>query len=126
MIKNITKKTILVRKTEMADSIGKKTKGLMFRKTLGRDSGFLMNFKRDGKHEIWMPFMRFPIDIVFIDREKRIVDIRHSVRPMGKNPETWRVYRPKEKCRYVLEVNAGLAKKTGMEIGDVLEFGNRE
>ena len=122
MIKNITKKKTLVEKTEMADSMGKKTRGLMFRKNLGPESGFLMVFRYDGRHSIWMPFMRFGIDIVYIDKEKRIVDIRHSVRPIGKNPMTWRVYKPKEKCRYVLEVASGLVKKSGTETGDVLEF----
>lgn len=122
MIKNLTRKNVLVKKTEKADSVSKQAKGLMFRKSLGRDAGFLMKFERDGKHSIWMPFMRFPIDIIFIGKDKRIVDIRHSVPPMGKNPFTWRVYTPKEKARYILEVNAGLARKTGMRIGDILEF----
>ena len=122
MIENATKKNVLVRKTETADSVGKKTKGLMFRDSLAKDAGFLMNFKRDGKHEIWMPFMRFSIDIIFIDKDKRIVDIRHSALPIGWNPKTWRVYKPKEKARYILEVNAGHSKKTKTEVGDILEF----
>lgn len=122
MIKNITRKTILIRKTETANSVGKKTKGLMFRKELAKDTGFLMVFGYERRHEIWMFGMRFPIDIIFIDKDKRIVDIKHSVRPMGKNPMTWRVYIPKEKCRYVLEVRADLANKTGTEVGDVLSF----
>ncbi|MEE9323419.1 MAG: DUF192 domain-containing protein [Candidatus Aenigmarchaeota archaeon] len=122
MIKNITKEKILVKNLETADSIGKKTNGLMFRKNLARDSGLLMVFGYERKHEIWMLGMRFPIDIVFIDKDKRVVDIKHSVKPIGKNPKTWRVYRPKEPCRYVLEVGSGLVEKTKTEIGDVLEF----
>ncbi len=122
MIKNLTKKKILVREFETANSIGKKTKGLMFRKELAPHSGLLMIFRNERKHEIWMFGMRFPIDIVFIDKRKRIVDIKHSVKPMGKNPKTWRVYRPKEPCKYVLEVNSGLIEKTKTGIGDVLEF----
>jgi uncharacterized membrane protein (UPF0127 family) len=122
MIKNITRKKILVRKIEFADSIGKKTKGLMFRDSLAKDAGLLMTFDLERKHEIWMFGMRFPIDIVFIDSAKRIVDIKHSVRPMGRNPFTWRIYRPKKPCRYVLEVNAGLTRRTGTEMGDTLLF----
>ncbi len=122
MIKNLTKKKTLVKDFEIADSIGKKTKGLMFRNSLSEDSGFLMVFNYDRRHEIWMFGMRFPIDIVFIDKRKRIVDIKHSVRPMGKNPRTWRIYKPRQNCRYVLEVNPGLIKRTKTEIGDILEF----
>ena len=122
MIKNLTKKKILVKDLEIAKSVGKKTKGLMFRKELAKNSGLLMVFGYDRKHEIWMFGMRFPIDIVFIDKEKRIVEINHSVKPMGKNPKTWRVYRPSKSCRYVLEVNSGIMKKTKTETGDVLDF----
>ena len=122
MIKNATRKSVLVRKLELADTVGRQTLGLMFRKELGSNSGFLMKFSRNGKHSIWMPFMRFSIDIIFIGKDKRVVDINHSAKPIGLNPKTWRVYMPKKKCMYVLEVNAGLMKKTGSEIGDVLEF----
>ena len=122
MIKNLTKDKILVKNLETADSIGKKTKGLMFRNSLSEDSGLLMVFGYERRHEIWMFGMRFPIDIVFIDHEKRIVDIKHSVKPMGKNPKTWKIYRPKQNCRYVLEVNSGLMERTKTEIGDVLDF----
>ena len=94
MIKNITKEKILVKNLETADSIGKKTKGLMFRKNLARDSGLIMVFRHERKHEIWMLGMRFPIDIVFIDKDKRVVDIKHSVKPIGKNPKTWAAPRP--------------------------------
>ena len=123
MIKNLTKKKILVKDLEIASSVSKKTRGLMLRKALASDSGILMLFEYDRKHEIWMFAMRFPIDIVFIDKNKRIVDIKHSVKPMGKNPKTWRIYRPREACRYVLEVNSGHVERTGTEIGDTLEFG---
>jgi len=122
MIKNVTKKKILVKNLETATSSWKKTKGLMFRKALESETGLLMVFKNERKHEIWMLGMRFPIDIVFIDKDKRIVDIRHSVKPLGKNPRTWRIYRPSKPCRYVLEVNSGLVKRTGTGIGDFLEF----
>jgi uncharacterized membrane protein (UPF0127 family) len=122
MIKNLTKKKILVKNLERAHSFGKRTKGLMFRKELARDTGLLMAFGYERKHEIWMFGMRFPIDIVFIDRDKRIVDIKHSVKPMGKNPGMWRIHRPSKPCRYVLEVSAGLVNKTGTEIGDMLDF----
>ncbi len=125
MITNATRKRTLVKRAELADSVGKQTKGLMFRKSLDRDSGLLMAFARERKHEIWMMGMRFPIDIIFIGRDKRIVDIKHSVRPMSANPLTWRIYWPKKPCAYVLETAAGVAKDTGTRIGDMLEFCTR-
>ncbi len=120
--KNVTKNKILVKDLERADSALKKTKGLMFRKDMTKEKGLLMVFERERKHEIWMLGMRFPIDIVFISRDKRIVDIKHSVKPLGKNPKTWKIYRPSKPCKYVLEINSGMIKKTKTEIGDMLEF----
>ena len=122
IIKNATKKRVIVSTFEVAESMGSKTKGLMFRGSLEKGHGLLMPFEQERKHEIWMLGMRFPIDIIFIDADKRIVDIKHSAKPMGKNPMTWRIYRPAKTCRYVLEISAGLAKETQTETGDVLEF----
>jgi len=122
MIKNLTRKSVLVKNVETASSPWKKTRGLMFRRELASDSGLFMVFERERKHEIWMFGMRFPIDIIFINSDRMVVDIRHSVKPIGGDPKTWRIYKPKQKCKYVLEVNAGLASKTGTEIGDTLSF----
>jgi len=122
MIKNLTKNTILAKRVEVADSLGKRMRGLMFRDSLGRNSALLMVFEGEGKYGIWMFGMQFAIDIVFIDMEKRIVDIEHSARPIGLNPKTWKIYRPKKPCAYVLELPAGTAERTGTEIGDVLDF----
>ena len=122
MIKNATKNKIICTNIEIADSLGKQTKGLMFRESFDPESGFFMIFDSERKHGIWMFGMRFPIDIIFIDSGKRIVDIKHSVRPMNKNPRTWKVYKPKKPCTYVLEINSNVIEKTGTEIGDILEF----
>ncbi|MDP6459857.1 MAG: DUF192 domain-containing protein [Candidatus Hydrothermarchaeota archaeon] len=54
----------------------------------------------------------FPIDLVFIARDKRAVAL--------KNIEPWRVYSPSKECQWVLEVNKGMAKS--VEIGDVIDF----
>lgn len=121
-IRNLTKKKVLVSDAELAGSVWKKTKGLMFRPSLANGAGLLMPFGRVRRHEIWMLFMRFPIDIIFIGSDKRIVDIAHSVRPIGRSPSTWRIYVPRKACRYVLETKAGLAKRTGTKTGDKLEF----
>ena len=122
MIKNLTKNEILARHFEIADSPWKRMKGLMFRDSFGRNSGLLMVFGSERKHGIWMFGMRFAIDIVFADREKRVVGVEHSAKPLGINPDTWRIYKPKKPCAYVLELPAGTIKRTGTEIGDMLDF----
>lgn len=91
---------------EYADSYWKKIKGLMFRKSLPKGHGMLFTFGYEGKHGIWMMFMRFSIDIYFLDKEYRVVDCVKNVKPF--NPfkiSTWRVYTPKKLAKYVLEIN---------------------
>jgi uncharacterized membrane protein (UPF0127 family) len=57
-------------------------------------------------------FMRFAIDVVFLDRERRIVGISHTLRP-------WRVAGAR-RAHAALELPAGTAERHGLAIGDVL------
>lgn len=116
MIKNRTRKTILCRRTELAKSIWKKSLGLMFRKELKKDQGMLFFFSYSARHSFWTPFLRFPIDIIYIDSSRRVVDIKNSVKP-------WRTCLPSAGAKYVLELRAGTARKAKTSIGDLLEFG---
>ncbi|MBU2519617.1 MAG: DUF192 domain-containing protein [Nanoarchaeota archaeon] len=90
---------------EHADSLWEQTKGLMFRKSLPKGHGMLFTFGYEGKHGIWMMFMRFPIDIYFLDKNYKVVDYVRKAKPF--NPfklSTWRIYSPKKPAKYVLEV----------------------
>ncbi|MDY6789384.1 MAG: DUF192 domain-containing protein [Candidatus Nanohaloarchaea archaeon] len=88
-----------------------------------KDSGrALLDFSKEGNHGIWMPLMRFNLDLAFINAYGNIVDIQRDVPPIGLNPNTWKVYRPEEKCRYVLEVESGLIDQKEFEEGDMLKF----
>ena len=104
---------------EVADTLPKQIKGLMFRKSLAEKSGMLFLFDTDGYHGIWMMNTSFPIDIIWIDSEHKIVDIVKNAQPCGLICKT---YQPKEKARYVLEVNAGFTDKYSIKIGDSVEF----
>lgn len=121
MIKN-EKGKVLARKVELADSIWKKTKGLMFRGSLPKGSGLLMDFGSEQRPGIWMFCMRFPIDLVYIDSSNRVVDIKEDFRPMTLNPLTWKVHYPKKPARYVLELPAGAARLTGTKLNSKLMF----
>jgi len=111
---------ILFWNVEVAKSVGQRIKGLSGRNKLGSD-GLLFVFPREAKHSIWMPNMKFPIDIVFINRNKRIISIKQSARPISINPVTWRIFRSNEKAKYVLEIPAGSAGGK-LKVGDALDF----
>ena len=98
---------------EVANSIWKKIKGLMFKQS----GNMLMDFGKDSRPGIWMFGMKFPIDIVYVNSEMKVVDVKNA-KPMSFNPLTWRVYYPKEKSRYVLEVEY----ESGVKRGDILSI----
>lgn len=85
-------------------------RGLLGRRDLHADEGLLL--KPAGS--IHTHFMRFPIDVVFLDREGRVLDLRSAVVP-------WRMAR-KRGAKAVLELRAGEARRRGVEVGDVLKL----
>lgn len=117
IVKNITKKSE-INNVKIADSFISKTRGLMFKKK-GR---LLLKFWFQDYHKIWMPFMKFSIDLVFIDKNKKIVGIIENTRPISFNPKTWKIYGPNKKCKYILEVESGLVKSRKFSINDKLLF----
>jgi uncharacterized membrane protein (UPF0127 family) len=124
-IRNTTRRTVIAERVEVARSFWKKTLGLMFRGSIGDSDGFLLEFGREGPYGIWMFGMRFPIDLVFIDSRKRVVDVFESIMPVGMNPATWRVYSPSRPVKWVLELKAGRANETRTKKGDRISFSER-
>lgn len=116
------RKLVLCENAEIAESWRKKSKGLMFREKISGKEGLLMCFDKEGKHGVWMLFMKFPIDLVFIDSKSRVADLVENFRPMSWDPKTWVVKKPRNPAKYVLELKSGTIKKTGIKIGHVLEI----
>ena len=94
----------------VADRPLPRMRGLLGRRDLHADEGLLL--KPAGS--IHTHFMRFPIDVVFLDRDGRVLDLRSAVVP-------WRTAR-KRGAKAVLELRAGEARRRGVEIGDVLKL----
>ncbi|MBI4894223.1 MAG: DUF192 domain-containing protein [Candidatus Aenigmarchaeota archaeon] len=106
---------------ELADTEAKQIRGLMFRDSLAKDGGMLFDFKRDGRHGIWMMNMSMPIDIVWLDGDKRVVSVEENAPPCGALL-ICKSYSPESNDRYVLEVAAGYAKKHGIRKGTKASF----
>ncbi len=115
IVKNKTKQ-IEIKDVILCNNEFSKIKGLMFKKK-GRA---LLSFDFEKIYGIWMLFMRFSIDLAFIDKEKKIVDLKRNVPPINFNPKTWKTYYPKKKCQFILETEKGVLEK--FEINDQLDF----
>jgi uncharacterized membrane protein (UPF0127 family) len=96
---------------EVAESALARMRGLMGRASLEPGHGMLIN----GTASIQMLFMRFPIDVVFLDRNKAIVGISHGVKP-------WRGIAGARGAGAALELPAGTARAHDLRVGDVLSI----
>ena len=94
--------------------------GLMFRPSLPHDRGMLFIFERPDFHGIWMKNCRFPIDIVWLDEERKVVHVAESVPPCKAEPCP--VYNPLRRAAYVVEMNAGQARREKAALGSTFSF----
>jgi uncharacterized membrane protein (UPF0127 family) len=99
------------------------TRGMMFRESLAADRGMLFIYSREQKTPFWMYQVRLPLDIIWLDRERHIVEIVANAAPCSsKKSSECPLYGGKEDALYVLELNAGAAAKMNLKTGDVLGF----
>lgn len=105
---------------ELAVSDEERQQGLMFRERISENQGMLFIFEEEAVHSFWMKNMRFPIDILWLDRERRIVHIEARVPPCPDDPCP--SYTPDSAAAFVLELQSGAAEKHGLKLFDQLNF----
>jgi uncharacterized membrane protein (UPF0127 family) len=103
---------------EIADTREKQALGLMFRDSMEADKGMLFIFPKEAPRSFWMKNTRIPLDIMYFDKELKMVSISADTPPckITRCPS----YPSKAPAMYVLELNAGAAKKLGVGEGDKL------
>jgi uncharacterized membrane protein (UPF0127 family) len=104
-------------KAELADDAGERSMGLMFRNKLGANQGMLFVFSEDSLSPFWMQNTLIPLDIIFVDAEKKIVSLVAQAQPQTTEPRS-----PAGPYRYVLEIPGGRAAALGIQAGDRLDF----
>ena len=91
--------------------------GLMYRKSMQDDRGMLFIFEDVIRRSFYMKNTEFALDIIYLDEERKVVSIQKNAKPFDKSSL------PSEApAKYVLEVNAGLSDRWGLEAGDLMEF----
>jgi len=108
-------------KVEVARTPGERERGLMFRQSLPENHGMLFIMPREEVQYFWMKNTLIPLDIIFIDSNMRIVGIIENTEPLST--KTLTIGKP---SKYVLEINAGLAKKYLLSEGSRITFENVE
>jgi uncharacterized membrane protein (UPF0127 family) len=102
---------------EIADDERARTQGLMGRKILQRDHGMLFVFQDEEERSFWMVNTPLPLDIIYVNSEKKIVKIQANTTPFSD------ASLPSEKpAQYTIEVNAGFCNQYGIQEGDVVDW----
>lgn len=102
--------TVLCERCETPESAFGRARGLLGRDGLEQGGGMLI----DRAGSVHMFFMRFPIDVVFLSKDRTVVGVRHRLAP-------WRVAAARHAVA-ALELPAGRAAEAGVEKGDRLVF----
>ncbi|MEK7091715.1 MAG: DUF192 domain-containing protein [Patescibacteria group bacterium] len=93
-------------------------RGLSGRDILPAEAGMLFVFNRPTVPAFWMKEMSFPLDLIWLDANRRVVSISPNL-----GPETYpQTFSPGQKIQYVLELNAGSVAKNHFAIGDKLRY----
>jgi uncharacterized protein len=98
-----------------------RTKGLTVKNTLTENEAMLFVFENEANHKFWMKDMKFPIDIIWISDDKRVVDIENNLQPCNSGPFC-STYEPDGDSLYVLETVSGFAQKYGVAKDTLVEF----
>jgi uncharacterized membrane protein (UPF0127 family) len=100
---------------EVADSFLSRFRGLMLKKKLERGLILKLPSQRSRRGSgIHMFFMRMPLDLIFVDNEKKVVDVATL--------DPWQTYTPIAPARYVIELEEGKLKDSHTDVGDELDF----
>ena len=112
MITNTTKNTEIAKEYKKCRSILSKAFGLMLKNNI---TPLIFVFKKEKSIPIHTLLVRKPIDLIYLDRTMKVVDLKESLKP-------YRFYTPKSRAMYLLELPAGFISQSRTSIGDLVNF----
>src|SRR5690349_20069493 len=96
---------------EVADSMGSRMQGLMYRESLPTNAGMVFGFDENAQHCMWMKNTLVPLSVAFIDEAGTILNIA-DMQP--KSEESHCAVKP---ARFALEMNKGWFAQRGIKAG---------
>lgn len=97
-------------------------RGLMFRTSLASDRGMLFVHMRPGLFGYWMYRTYIPLDIIWMDSSKHIVEMVANAPPCKTEASKCPHFGGTQPAQYVLELAGGMAQKYGLRVGDEVSF----
>lgn len=108
---------------ELALDNESRARGLMHRAYMADDHGMLFVHDYTEPLGYWMKNTLLSLDILYFDENRRLVTQQLDVPPCRSRSNDCPVYPSSEPARYVLELNAGVARALNLQKGDQLVFG---
>jgi uncharacterized membrane protein (UPF0127 family) len=105
---------------DVADTSQKQSQGLMFRENMKWNHGMLFIFDNETILSFWMKDTLIPLDMIFVDKTFRIINIVDNALPCTIEPCPG--YSSEKPVKYVLEVNAGFVETNDIEVGDFISM----
>ncbi|MBI3810853.1 MAG: DUF192 domain-containing protein [Nitrospirae bacterium] len=106
---------------QVAESPEKQVVGLFFAKKLPPDGAMLFIYEDEDSHRLWTKNSHFPIDMIWMDRDRKILHVEEAAPPCATDPCP--TYGPKEpEALYVMQAAAGFAKSNSLQPGMSMTF----
>lgn len=96
---------------EVASNIFERMKGLSFRE----EGKMLFKFPQKVRAGLDMAFLSIPLQMIFLNSDKEVLEVQRA-EPWTFDPKTWKIYRPEEPYKYVLESSEFLEVTPGDKI----------
>ncbi|MDD2636241.1 MAG: DUF192 domain-containing protein [Bacteroidales bacterium] len=116
-IDNLSGDQILHIEIEIASTDFERALGLMYRQKMDENQGMLFLFPREQEQSFYMRNTLIPLDIIYVNSKMQVVDIYKNTNPLDDTslPSV-------APAQYVIEINAGLCEKHGIEVGNKIVF----
>ncbi len=111
MITNVSQNSLIARRVNVANTFGARLKGLMGRASIGSEEALVITRCQ----QIHMFFMRFAIDVIFVDGDNRVVGLVRNIRPYGLSPIFW-------EAQCAVELAPGAIDSSRTQLGDRLKM----
>lgn len=105
-------------KLQIAATEATRQAGLAGRANMPEDAGMLFAFDKPTSECFWMKNMRFSLDIIWVNAQKRVVYVKQNIAP-STYPAT---FCPTKPAAYAIELHAGEVAKRHIVIGEKLDF----
>lgn len=105
---------------DVAMTSQQRSKGLAVKDTLAENESMLFVFPKASDYQFWMKDMKFPIDIIWLDTDRYVIHVEHSLEPC--TDDACPLYKPDGSAQYVLETVSGFAQKYSLTENTIVEF----